>query len=96
MAKKDVECKVSGFMVKKLMSNAPKNDEDPGSITLTLTATKDQIHVLESMGIVNVSDVMAAFNIAQESTTPVEIGMVFSLPEEDVNQINAARGTKRS
>lgn len=91
MNKKTVSCTVSGFAIRKYTSTEGKKEEDPGTVTLALIGSKADIRPNEALGQLNVSDVLAALNIHQESREQVEITLNFSIPEEVAKQIEAAR-----
>ena len=86
-----LEFDVKGFAVKKYTPVAGKNDEDPGSITLSLVASKGDIMVQGSDGKLTVSDVVAALNFHQEVPLEVKLNLTFRMTPEKAQELKKIR-----
>jgi hypothetical protein len=94
MTKRDVKLTVSGFLVKKYTPTAGKDEEDPGTITLSLIASKDAVEVVDApAGMLTVGDVCSALNLSQEVFCEVPITLNFKVDEDVYAAITRAAGT---
>lgn len=94
MTKRDIKLTVSGFLVKKYTPTAGKDEEDPGTITLSLIASKDAVEVIDAPpGMLTVGDVCSALNLTQEVFCEVPITLNFKVDEDVYAAITRTPGT---
>lgn len=94
MSKRDVRLTVTGFLVKKYTPAAGKKEEDPGTITLSLIASKDAVEVTGAPpGMLNVGDVCSALNLSQEVHCEVPLVLSFKVDEDVYAAITRPAGT---
>jgi hypothetical protein len=60
---------INGLFLKKVVTTQGKKEDDPGTVEITLTSKKDEVHT----GAYTLGDVMAALNSHQEGKHPITI-----------------------